>query len=80
MSDVEKLEAELELAKKCETLEKARRAMHNDLTDEHVAAYRTASEAVVEARRDWRINHRENPPAPEGVARPETVKGKIGVS
>jgi hypothetical protein len=78
MSDVERLEAELALAKLSEKLEAAREAMHADSSPKNVSAFKKLSVQVTDARRDWRVNHRDKAPKPPGAgtANPETVRGK----
>lgn len=75
MSDVERLRDELALAEASEELEKAREKMHADRSSKAVAAYRAASEKVVELRRDFRTRYpRTQQSGRDGVATPETVK------
>lgn len=73
-SEVEKLSDQLELAKACEVLEKARNTMHANRNEENIAEYKAQSQIVS----DIRVAFREKypPPVPEegdGVATPETV-------
>ncbi len=81
MSDVERLEAELKLAKLSEKLEEAREAMHADRTPENIAAYQKWSNKVAAARSEYRTKHRPGAPVGpgDGVASVETVEAAIGV-
>ncbi len=77
MSDVERLEAELALAKALEPLEEAREAMHADRTPETIQAYKTAAREAAAARAAFREQHGP-PPASDadGLAMPDTVQVK----
>ncbi len=81
MSEVARLEAELELARKCETLEAAREAMHADRNEQTIAAYQEACNEVAAARAAYREEHRPTTPVEpgDGIASPETVEVSIGV-
>ena len=76
MSDVERLEAELALAKALEPLEKAREAMHANRTAKTIAAYKAECDKVAAARSAFREKY--PPGSGPGVAAPETVKSSIG--
>ena len=85
MSDVARLERELELAKSEEALEAARAAMHDDRShEENMQAYKDASATHAALRTQFRIDF-PPPPAdevPEGdaVATPETVAASSEVN
>lgn len=79
MSDVERLEAELALARLVETLEDKRGAMHGHRNAETVREYRAASEEVAAARKAFRERWRVE--VSDGDAAPlvETVNGGAAV-
>ncbi len=78
MSDVDRLEAELALAKLCETLEVARDALHASRTPKTIARYKQACKDVVAARSSLRDTYRV--PTGPGDAAPAvgTVALKAG--
>jgi len=81
MSDVERLEAELKLAKALVPLEAAREAMHAKRTKASIAAYKKACVKATKLRQEWRLKHRTIPDGPgDGTATPDTVAAKAGVN
>ena len=54
MSDVERLTAELELAKACELLEAARETMHADRSPKNIASYQEEANKVAGVRSSFR--------------------------
>lgn len=71
---VERLEAELALAKLAEPLEAAREAMHADRSEATIAAYKEASNSFAAARTAFREKYPPPPPAPgDAVATPDVV-------
>ena len=80
MSDVERLEAELKMAKALEPLERAREAMHAHRTPKTIAAYKKACTKAAKARQAFREAF---PPVAssgtDGTAAPATVRSKAGV-
>lgn len=77
MSDVERLEAELALAKLSEKLEEARAKMHADRSELNIAAYQKHCDKVAAARSAYREQYRPAPAPGDGLAEPETVKVKV---
>ena len=80
MSDVERLTAELDLARKVEKLEAARTAMHADRSPKAIKAYKAACRQVNAARQAFREEHRvaSTDPADASPA-VKTVRAKVGV-
>jgi hypothetical protein len=77
MTEVERLEDELALAKAKEKLEEARAAFHADRSDIAAKrAYRKASKQVQQARSSYRLKHPIRSEPGDGVAQPETVRAK----
>ena len=75
MSDVARLEVELELARDAEELEKAREAMHEDRNEETIAAYKEAATRHQLLRSNYRENYRTVSEDPnDATPQPSTVE------
>ena len=77
MSDVERLEDELALARALEPLEAARQAMHADRSPKTVKAYKAACDKATAVRVAFREKYPRTPESGgDAVATPNTVRVK----
>jgi hypothetical protein len=76
MSKVDRLEAELKLAKLIETLEEAREAMHAGRTPEKIATYQKAADKVATARSAFRERFEVQTGPGDAAPKPSTVSVK----
>lgn len=79
MSDVDRLESELEIAKLAETLENARDAMHADRSAETLAAYKAACNDVAAARSSFRSTYRVEAGPGDAAPAVDTINVTAGV-
>ncbi len=83
MSEVERLEDELALAKAHEALEAVREAMHANRNPKTIAAYQAECVRVVEIRQAHRRKYPQkqqtSPDGGDGVATPDTVQAGVAV-
>jgi len=74
-ADIERLQAELRLAKLGAALEEARKAMHADRSPASIAVYTKAAQKMAEARTAFRLAYPvTRPSSGDAIATPETVK------
>jgi hypothetical protein len=80
MSDVARLEAELELAKLTEHLEEAREAFHaNRSNEKNLRTFKDAEVAVATARQAFRMSYRVVAGPGDAAPTADTVALKAGV-
>lgn len=74
-ADIERLEAELKVAKLGASLEAAREAMHASRSPSSIATYSKAARKMAEARTAFRLAYPvTRPSSGDAIATPETVK------
>lgn len=80
MSDVERLERELDLARLAEELEQAREAMHADRNPETIRAFKDLSKQYATLRTAFRLAFPTSPVSEgDAIARPDTVRASTQV-
>lgn len=80
MSDVDRLKAELKLAELSEKLEEAREAMFEDNNEETLAAYKSASKKVADARSAFRQEYRVEVGPGDAAPEVDTVNSTAAAS